>query len=224
MRNAGFTDPRVAVEIGELLSGNITEAFYVSDAMGYIDVPNQQLLSVGDEWEGVRVVNTQSDGLQMMSFDEAVATNLEYVRGNIVPDADGNSTQMFGISEQDALAEQLQAVVEHIKQTMTARSQVVYQINPNANVFIAKGKEGIYQRIDTDQLLSRRDAEQMFVYDKELKDFVEADFDDRRIFTPQQQSGDGLMYQLVTPALMDRLDEIAGFPRLVRKMLQTLIL
>lgn len=218
LRNAGFTDPRIARAVGDILSDN--QLFPIardSYSMGYIDVPNNRLKLVGDEWEGMRVVNSQSGGSQMISWDDEIAMSLEYARGTIVPDLDETGIPMFGVSELDATQMQLSAIVQHIKQSMLERGKTVYRINPDTKVFIAKGKDGVFEQVEPSQLLSRQNREQLFVWDKETGDFINADFDNRTLFSPEHVEGKGLMYQSVTPAVMDRLDELAGFPRLVRK-------
>ena len=220
IRNAGFTDARVAQWIGDVLSGTQMDQVIFGRGVGseiqtmqYYDIPTAQVTKVGDTWEGVRNANKHQNGTEMFTFDEAVAERLTTIRGQVRAD-----DQLFGITQEEALVNMFNTSIDHVLNTIGRNAQVRYvPVDPSV---VAVTQGGKYTPIQPDRIFDPRTSDQVFVLSDDGT-LIKADFNDRRFFTPQNVPGGEPMWELVSPVMMDKIDEFAGRARLVRKNITT---
>ena len=216
LRNVGFSDARVAQWVGDLLSGQNMDAITLGRGIGsevrtmrYLDIPTGQAVNVGDEWEGIRKFNQHSDGMEAFTLDEASAVQPQSIKGRTQEDS-----PLFGVSQQQALTNLMNDTIDHVFNTMGRNSRVVYTPVDYTKVLTTKGTKRV--PIDPDAQFMPSTADQLWVIGDDGI-IRKADLSDRRVFKPSNTPGGEPMWELVSPALMDNLDELTGSARVVRK-------
>ena len=210
--HVGFNDARVAQWVSDVLSGGVRRTASVLPSSGstmhYIDVPRAKAIVENKTYEGVRNMGVVGDR-QMYLLDDVAAGRASVLRGEVLDDG------TFGISFEDALDQMFDTMIEHTFQVLGKKSTSRYATTGNVEIFAYDIDGRLQPYLQTENI--RPDMQdQLYIMDDANKPVV-ADLQDRRIFTPVATPGGEPMWALVAPLLMDRLDDLAGTVRKVRK-------